>query len=344
MRDSDVLVINSETVLALLAGREPEVLEVIKKAYETHGKGDSSLPHSIFLRFPNSPDSRIIALPAYLGGETNSAGVKWISSFPQNLEQGRDRASAVLILNSPTTGRPKAILEGSIISAKRTAASAVLAAVIVDEHKSTTAGLVGCGLINFEIARFLNYAYPQIHTFITYDLNFECAQAFRERFQREMPGVQVKIVPDLDSIFRDATLISFATTAGKPYISSLKSCTPGTVVLGISLRDLSPDVILASDNVVDDIDHVCRAQTSLHLAEQEVGHRRFIRCALHDILNGMAPAKINESSITVFSPFGLGVLDIALGEYVYHHALSQGRGSTIESFFPSSWARTCIPS
>ena len=80
--------------------------------------------------------------------------MKWVSSFPANMGRGIDRASAVVILNSPLTGRPEAILEGSIISAKRTAASAALAVKVFHQAEDNgSVGIIGTGLINFEIVK-----------------------------------------------------------------------------------------------------------------------------------------------------------------------------------------------
>jgi ornithine cyclodeaminase len=175
---------------------------------------------------------------------------------------------------------------------------------------------------------------------VIFDLNISRAQIFQERCSAACPGVTIRIAGNIQALLHDTRLISLATTASKPHIHDLGGCAPGTVILNISLRDLSPEVVLTSDNVVDDVSHVCRAQTSIHLAEQQVGHRNFIRCTLADILNGAANPRLSDSDITIFSPFGLGILDIALGEYVLSEALSHGKGIVIPSFIPHSWNRT----
>jgi N-[(2S)-2-amino-2-carboxyethyl]-L-glutamate dehydrogenase len=335
----NLVAFSAPEIASVLDGRELEILDVIRRAYQAHGKQKSVLPHSTFIYFPGNAANRIIALPAYLGGEVDSAGVKWIASFPSNLEHGFDRASAVLILNSTATGRPKAIMEGSIISARRTAASAALAAQILDGNRSSVAGIIGCGLINFEIVRFLLLACPRVSMLLAYDINHERAQSFREQCSSKLGFGEVKIVESIHSVLSGASLISFATTAGTPYLTDVSGCRQGAVILHISLRDLSPQVILASDNIVDDIDHVCRARTSVHLAEQQAGNRDFISCTLPDILNGIAPANRGEDKLTVFSPFGLGILDLALGEYVFQRATQAGMGSILPSFFPEPWNR-----
>jgi ornithine cyclodeaminase len=243
-----------------------------------------------------------------------------------------------VILNSPRTGHPEAIIEGSIISAKRTAASAALAAQwLHDGRQPVNVGFLGCGLINFETARFLLAVFPNLTTCFAYDLDARRAHDFAARCQSLAEQVRVEVVPDVPALLRNATLLSIATTAAQPYINDLAGCAPGSTILHISLRDLAPEVILAADNIADDIDHVCRAQTSLHLTEQLVGHRNFIRCNLADILRGAAPARRDAESIAVFSPFGLGVLDLAVGKLVCDRALKQSRGSLISSFLPASW-------
>jgi len=337
MHDDNIFILKNHEVLALLSNRESEIVKTIAQAYQTHGAQMSSLPHSLFLRFTDSAKNRIIALPAYLGGDFDVAGIKWIASFPGNLEQGLDRASAVIILNSTHTGRPLAIIEGSAVSAKRTAASAALAAKLLrDGHRYEEVSLLGCGVINLEVARFLLNMCPEIKSFKLYDLNPERASRFKDKLQERFGWANVNIALDMESAMADSRLISLATTAIEPHISSLSTCDPNATILHISLRDLTPQVILSCDNIVDDVDHVSRAQTSIHLAEQLTGNRDFIRCTLTDVLGGNALARANENSIAVFSPFGLGILDLALAKMLYDLAKQVGIGTYIESFLPSA--------
>jgi ornithine cyclodeaminase len=338
MNSNDILLLKGDEILTLFKTREQEILQTVKLAYQIHTRGDSNLPHSSFLRFPNNEKDRIIALPAYLGGEFDTAGIKWIASFPGNLAMGMERASAVLLLNSPQTGHPQAIMESSVISAKRTAASAALAAhYLRGQQLLTTVGMIGCGLINFETFRFLLATRPEIETLLIYDLTWEKAENFKHKCQQISDKIEITIVEDPKAIFQNISVICLATTAIKPHIYELSKCHNDSIILHISLRDLSPEIILSADNIVDDIDHVCRAQTSIHLAEQQTGNRDFIRCTIGDILNGIAPPQQDNNKITIFSPFGLGILDLALGQLAYKLAIEKKQGTIIESFLPVPW-------
>jgi len=249
------------------------------------------------------------------------------------------RASAVIVLNSSDTGRPQAVLEGSLISAQRTAASAALAArELVGGASPSAVGFVGAGLINRQIAHFLGVALPGIRRVSVLDLDAERARGFAADIGgiQGFEGAEVEVARDLARLLGSCPLVAFATTATRPHVAELSACPAGTVILHISLRDLSPEAILAAENVVDDIDHVCRAQTSVHLAEQAAGTRSFIRCTLAEILEGKAAPRRDGKGVTVFSPFGLGVLDVALAKHVLDLARAAGRGTRIPAFFPEA--------
>jgi 2,3-diaminopropionate biosynthesis protein SbnB len=341
--EQGIVIFNGDDTLSLMQGRELEIVGVVQRAYEAHARGESVLPHSTFLRFPDGERNRIIALPAYLGDSFRVAGMKWISSFPGNLESGMERAAAVVILNSMDTGRPRAVIEGSVISARRTAASAALAARCLYDGRATHIGFIGCGLISFEVMRFMLATLNDIESVLVFDKDVAKAERFKARCRSLSDRLTIDIAPGVATLFASCPLTVVATTAATPHILELQSSARQRTILHISLRDFAPGVILSNDNVVDDIDHVCRAQTSLHLAELETGTRDFIRGSIGDILLGRAPARSVAHETTIFSPFGLGVLDIALADYVFQQGIEKGLGIMVESFFPAAWTERLEP-
>lgn len=87
------------------------------------------------------------------------------------------------------------------------------------------------------------------------------------------------------------------------------------------------------DNVVDDLDHVCREKTSIHLTEMATGNREFVRCGIAEIITGNQQKRVPGKPV-MFSPFGLGVLDIALGKYILDQSEAKNFGVIIEDFLP----------
>lgn len=334
MSDNDVLIIGATEVETALKGREALVLNAVQRAYETHARGASSLPHSSFLRFPDSDKDRIICLPAYLGGEYQLAGVKWIASMPDNVAHGMERASAVIILNDRVTGRPVAVMEGSIISKQRTAASAALASSILAQGEPHTIGFVGCGPINITVAQFLTTVWPNASRLVTFDLDSARAELFGVELLTHRPGLDFHVAATLQELLSECPLVSFATTAIKPYVDDLEASPAGAMMLHVSLRDLTTDVIVSNHNIVDDLDHVNRAATSIHLASTQEGHTDFVHGSLGDILLGKTGLPERDGRKLIFSPFGLGVLDLAIADLVLNTVAAQGNGTLARSFLP----------
>jgi len=334
LTSNDVLVIGAPQVEAALAGREESVLDAVRNAYEIHSHGESSLPHSSFLRFPDSDKDRIICLPAYLGDKYQLAGVKWIASMPDNVARGMERASAVIILNDRVTGQPKAVMEGSIISKQRTAASAALASKVLAPGEPGAIGFVGCGPINIAVAQFLTATWPNVRRFLAFDLDPARAEALGEILLRRIPDAHFSVAPGLEELLSECQMVAFGTTAIKPYVDNLDACPDQATILHVSLRDLSAGAILSNHNVVDDLDHVNRAATSIHLASAQAGNTNFVHSSLGDLLLGKADLPRCDERKVIFSPFGLGVLDLAVAGHVLNTVTENGGGTLINSFLP----------
>jgi N-[(2S)-2-amino-2-carboxyethyl]-L-glutamate dehydrogenase len=326
-------VIPGVQVKEALQGREKQVVDLVEATYRLHGAGDSVNPPSYFLRFPDRPTARIIALPASIGGEVRVDGLKWISSFPDNVAAGIPRASAVLILNDHDTGYPFAVLESSIISASRTAASAALAADRLSRGRPRPArvGFFGVGLIARYIHTFLagtGWSFDEVNVF---DLAPDSAAGFQGYLEQSGTPGRVTVQDSAESLIRSSDLVVFATVAGEPHVHDVSWFDHHPLVLHVSLRDLAPEILLTATNVVDDVDHCLKANTSPHLVEQRTGNRDFLAGTLDDVMSGRVDLPTDRT--IVFSPFGLGVLDLALGKYVYDQVAASEELRVVDDFF-----------
>lgn len=325
-------VIRGGTVHRLVFADLDGCCELVARAYLAHDGGCTVNPPSTFLRFKDRPNARIIALPAHLSGEWRVSGIKWIASYPDNVADGIPRASAVLLLNDHDRGYPFACLEASVISAARTAASAALAALHLHGRARRVAamGIVGTGLIARYVYQFLVGTGWEIRHLNLYDSVAGMAERFCDAV-----GLQrddgISIAGDAGTAIRNSDLILFATTASRPHVFDADDFAHRPVVLHLSLRDLAPELLLDAVNIVDDVDHVMQAETSAHLAEQIAGTRDFVTGTLADVLRGRCA--VDRSKPVVFSPFGLGLLDVALGKWVYDRAVEADECLPVDDFF-----------
>jgi ornithine cyclodeaminase len=329
----DFHVVPGTVVHAILADLKAELIDLIEQAYVLHGEGETTNPPSYFLRFPDKPSARIIALPASVRGDVRLDGLKWVSSYPGNIESGIPRASAALLLNDPDTGYPFACLEGSIISAARTAASGAVAVRQLSKvsGRPTRVGFFGTGLIARYIYDYLDVLGLPVELLRVHDLSAVYAEKFAAYVRGRPRAPQVQVLESPEALVRSCDLVVFATNASRPHVVNPAWFGHNPLVLHISLRDLSPQIVLGSANVVDDIDHVLRAETSVHLAEQQTGRRDFIDATLFDVIKGRF--RPGGDRPVIFSPFGLGVLDLVVAGLVYRRAAEAGSLTKIEGFF-----------
>ncbi|KZN47391.1 2,3-diaminopropionate biosynthesis protein SbnB [Pseudoalteromonas luteoviolacea] len=327
-------VIGAKAVSQWLNNHGDKLLDSVADCYCEFEAGNTVCPDSYFLRYPEQPQNRIIALPASIESEKEPvSGIKWIASFPDNLKSGLDRASAVVILNDRETGYPLACLEGSQISSFRTAASAVLGAKYLHATpgKIENLSVVGSGLISHTIVKLLEQTGWQIDTMTVIDLDIQRAQEFCAKF----PHIEGKGSNDISDISK-SDLVMFATSAITPYVKDKALLAHNPTIIHMSLRDISAELIVDSQNFADDIDHAIKANTSLELAEQINGNRAFMGGNIVDLIKQRVKPDFNKPR--VYSPFGMGILDVLLGYRIYQDTTSDN-SVEIEDFFPVPYSK-----
>ena len=324
-------VITGAQVQRALRGREREVVELAEAAYRLHCSGAATSAPCSFLRFADRPSARIVAMPASLGGPASVAGMKWIASFPENAATGIPRASAVVILNDHESGYPFACLEGSIVSATRTAAFAAAAAHRLSRGRPRPVriGFIGTGLIARYVHRFLARTGWSFGALAGYDTSAESAAGFHASLGRL--GADFAVQESAERLIRSSDLLVIATTAREPHITEPAWFEHCPLVLHLSLRDLAPEILLGATNILDDTEHCLSAGTSAQLAEQLSGGRDFVHGTLDDVIAGRV--SVPRDRPVVFSPFGLAVLDVALGSFVYDEVAASGELHVFEGFF-----------
>ena len=325
-----IRILGRNHVMDILEASKFESFEIIRNVYESFGRGEVVNPHSLFL-VPNATEqARVIALPAAISSDPDSMGIKWIASFPQNVSRGLERASAIIVLNDPQTGFPIAIIEGAVISAWRTALSAALACAHLDcEKKARHLAVIGCGLIAEHTVRELKHQGWNFRKIAIFDSAPARAETFGEALKDD--SNQINICKDASEAVRQGEVVVFATTAGAPWFDDLDALSHNPVVLHLSLRDLSPRIVYGSDNYVDDVEHASRARTSLQLSIKQYGDDAV---AVTDMFTLLARSNLRKRACpAIFSPFGLGMLDIALSSFVLRKSKEAGIGQLLDDFF-----------
>lgn len=315
--------------VATVGGDHSELyVAALHKALVAHAEGRTAQPLKPYLRVGEGHIAdRIIAMPAYVG-DPGMSGLKWIGSKHDNPEHGRERASAIIVLNDPATNYPVAILEGSLISAWRTAAVTCLAVRHLARRDFTDVALIGCGVIGRTQITALLEQFPQIRTVHAYDVRPEAAQALAERI-----GDRVRVAPSAEDAVRAGDVVVPCTVTDRPYIefSWLK---PGTFLANVSIMDTHKDVFLGADKViVDDWDQSNREKKTINqLVLEGSFSRERLHAELGEVLAGTRPGRETDDEIILLNPMGMAVEDIACAAEVYQRAKAQGVGTWLSLY------------
>ncbi len=167
-----------------------EIIEALEKAFLEKGNGKVEMPPKPGIH--TMPDAFIHAMPAYIPS-MRSAGIKWVSGYPENFKRDLPYISGLLILNDVETGIPYAIMDCMWITAMRTGAASALSAKYLARPESETVGILACGVQGRTNLEALSCLFP-IKRAYAYDVLPEVQEKFiaemTRQFKFEIIGVK----------------------------------------------------------------------------------------------------------------------------------------------------------
>ena len=322
---SGLLYLSRADVVAAAGEGSGTFVDAVAEAFALHARREITQPLKPYLRWRAGGHiaDRIIAMPAYVGGDEPMAGLKWIGSKHDNPDRaGLERASALIVLNDPDTHYPVAVMEGALISAARTAAVTAVAARYLARPGFTTLTCVGCGPIGTRHVFTLLEHFPSLASVWLYDLKESAAVALAERVTAHRPKVEVRIAADAESAVRAGEVIVTATVADRPWLPAAW-LQPGALLCNVSIMDAAKDVFLSADKVVvDDWEQCNREGKVIHQLTTEGSFSRDqLHAELGEVVTGDRPGRENDAEVILLNPMGMAVIDVACAKAIYYGAL-----------------------
>jgi ornithine cyclodeaminase/alanine dehydrogenase-like protein (mu-crystallin family) len=333
---SEFLYLSQEDVVAAGGTDMAAMVDVIERAFAVKAAGQVRMPPKVMITWADEPGTeekhgRIMAMPAYVGGEFDVAGLKWIPSVPDNPSRnGLPRANALVLLTDPATGLPLAVMDGTVVSAMRTGAVTGVAVRHLADPGTETACLLGAGVLAHTQLDALRIVLPALREVRVFDPAGERCARFCAR--AAATGLDVRPAESAEIAVRGAGVVVPATMAVDPSFAAAW-IEPGATVVLVSSLDAPADLQEVTDLlVVDDWEH-----ESTHpgrYAERLVSAGRIpadgsAAVELADVVTRRHPGRTGAAQRIVVTPVGLAMDDVAAAWLVLQGARRQGLGTPL---------------
>jgi ornithine cyclodeaminase/thiomorpholine-carboxylate dehydrogenase len=312
----DVLWLGEAEVAQLLLPQK--VLEALADGFRRLAMGGVQVPPRPELRVPGAGFS--LAMPAWAEG-TNIA-VKVVNIFDGNIALGLPSHLALINLFDARTGMPVCVMDGTYITAVRTAGAAILSVRELAREEASIATVIGAGVQAREHLRLL----PLVRKFQEIRLA-SLVPSDAERLAARFPDVRA--VRDVAEAVRDSDVVCLATHSPEPVIQSAW-IRPGAHVSSVGYfpprGELPPDLPRRHDLFVETMDSF--APPPIGCAELQGIDGRHGTC-LGEVLLGRKPGRVSPEQITVYKAMGTAMEDLVSAEVVYAEALRRRVGQSV---------------
>jgi len=308
-------------------------------------------------KFPNmpkdGPDRRFMAMPAYLGGSFDMAGMKWYGSNVENKKKGLPRSILILVLNDKDTGAPLAFMSANILSAFRTGAVPGVGFKYFSREDSKVVGIIGPGVMSRTAFDAIMAVRPDVTTLKVKGStpDSQSAKKFEAYVREKYPTVKnITIVATDEEAVRGSDIIEIATSAQTgdpslyPYVNE-EWLKPGAMVACPASARFDDDFIINRARNVADSRMLYEAWFEEYHTEDCPAYNIIPIPAVHvmdliaegrmtpdqlddlgDVLLGNVPVHRKPDEKVIYSVGGMPTEDVAWGTIIYRNALKKGIG------------------
>ncbi|HEY6996623.1 MAG TPA: ornithine cyclodeaminase family protein [Candidatus Binatia bacterium] len=323
-----MLVISEQQVRGLVD--IDELIEALEKAHLQYSTGRAVMPVRLVVPLP-AIQGRITSMPGFLTDD-KALGMKVVTYFQQNPTRDFPAILATIMLFSAATGKIIAVMDGSYVTAIRTACASAMATKILANLESKVVGILGAGVQARAHIEALTRV-RNIGVFKIYSPSGVSAAKLKEEMSGRINSA-IEVVSSAEQAVRDADLVVTVTTAKEPIIKAdwLK---PGTHVNAVGshrpdLRELDGATLARAKVIVDSREAIMAECGDILLAIDE---RSIAPSAVHaeiaEVLAGTKPGRTDESEITLYKSVGIAIQDVAAAHLIYNKALKQRVGTTV---------------
>ena len=332
----NLLYLNRDEVIALGGKDMALAVEDMENIFRLFDAGDVRIPDKVSMNFGKTLAEektlgRINAMPGYVGGEYNMAGMKWIGSNPGNLKKGFPRASAITILNDPDTKFPLVLMDGTEISNTRTGAVAGVAVKYLARKDSRSLLVFGAGLIGEKVLEAAVIGCPSLKELYVYDIVEERAITFA-REMTERLGIRVLPVSEAKAYSQKMDVVVTATGASSPVLDA-EYIPKGALYINLGGYECTYGTVRAADKrFVDNWAAVKHRNTSpiAKMVNEGVMGEDMVNGEIGAVIQGKTLGRTSDEETIFFNCVGMGIEDIAIATRVYRKALQNGVGTELK--------------
>jgi alanine dehydrogenase len=308
-----------------------ELIEVLEEAHIQYSAGKAVMPVRLVVPLPQI-QGRITSMPGYLT-EDKALGMKVVTYFQDNPKKALPPILATLLLFSAETGKIIAVMDGSTITAIRTACASAMATKALANRVTPVLGILGAGVQ----ARAHIHALCRVRKVSTikiYSPSGSSSAAVKNELEPEI-GVRIDVAKNPEETVRDSDLLVTVTTAKEPifkpewlksgaHINAVGSHRPDS-------REIDGPTLALSKVVVDSRDAIMAECGDILLAiKEKIITENHIHGEIGEVLAGKKPGRDSASETTLYKSVGIAIQDVATAHLVYRKAVERKVGTDIE--------------